>query len=88
MFILVSLLTGDFKLATPLLQEEVTLLHELHERSPKTLAPDGIMNIGVVVSIVDPGEFYIIPYDDWSCACSKPSVFIQEGSKTFKINNI
>jgi len=58
--------TDDEKLATPRILEQITLLSEL---PPKTPAPDGIINCGVVVSITNPGDFYIIPHGDWTCAC-------------------
>jgi len=55
------------KFAEPLVLREIILSNQIEE---KTKAPIGIINAGIVVAAVDPGDFFIIPYSDWICACN------------------
>ncbi|CAG7731299.1 unnamed protein product [Allacma fusca] len=41
----------------------------IEDLSPKPEGREGMMNVGTVSCVVDPGEFYIFPLKSWECAC-------------------
>ena len=49
-------------------QEDITVADDL---PPKPVGREGMINTGIIVGVVNPGEFCLFPLRSWECACKE-----------------